>query len=34
MIPEVRDLNYEECLKECGLATRKIRRLRGDQIEV
>ena len=21
MIPELRDLNYEECLKECGLTT-------------
>ena len=30
MIPELRDLSYEERLKECGLETR---RLRGDQIE-
>ena len=34
MIPELRDLSYEECLKECGLATLETRRLRGDQIEV
>ena len=34
IIPELRDLSYEECLKECGLTTLKIRRLRGDQIEV
>ena len=33
MIPELRDLNYEECLKECGLTTLETRRLR-DQIEV
>ena len=31
LIPELRDLTYEERLKECGLTTR---RLRGDQIEV
>ena len=30
MIPELRDLNYEECLKECGLTTPDTRRLRGD----
>ena len=30
MIPELRDLSYEERLKECGLTTL----LRGDQIEV
>ena len=29
MIPELRDLSYEERLKECGLTT-----LRGNQIEV
>ena len=27
MIPKLRDLSYEECLRECGLETR---RLRGD----
>ena len=31
MIPELRDLNYESCLLQCGLTTR---RLRGDHIEV
>ena len=30
MIPEMRDLSYEEQLKECGLTTLE---LRGDQIE-
>ena len=34
IIPELRDLSYEEQLKECGLTTLEIRRLRGDQIEV
>ena len=34
IIPELRDLSYEECLKECGLTTLEKRRLRGDQIEV
>ena len=33
MIQELRDLSYEERLKECGL-TLETRRLRGDQIEV
>ena len=33
MIPELRDLSYEEHLKECGLTTLETRRLR-DQIEV
>ena len=31
MIPELRDLSYEEHLKECGLTTLETRRLRGDQ---
>ena len=31
IIPELRDLSYEECLKECGLTTLETRRLR-DQI--
>ena len=34
MIPELRDLSYEERLTECGLTTQKTRRLRGNQIEV
>ena len=34
MIPELRDVSYEEHLKECGLTTQEIRRLRGVQIEV
>ena len=33
IIPELRNLSYEECLKECGLTTLETRRLR-DQIEV
>ena len=33
IIPEPRDLRYEERLKECGLATIQTRRLR-DEIEV
>ena len=28
MIPELRDLSYEECLKECGLTTLEKRQLR------
>ena len=34
MIPELRDLSYEEHLKECGLTNLETNRLRGDQIEV
>ena len=34
MIPELRNLTYEERLKECVLTTLETRRLRGDQIEV
>ena len=34
MIPELRDLSYEERMNECGLTTLEIKRLRGDQIEV
>ena len=34
MIPELKDLSYEERPKEYGLTTLKTRRLRGDQIEV
>ena len=34
LIPELRDLTYEERLKECGLSTLETRRLRGDKIEV
>ena len=32
IIPELRDLSYEEQLKECGLTTLETRRLRGDHI--
>ena len=31
MIPELRYLNYEGHLKECGLTTLETRWLRGDQ---
>ena len=34
MIPELRDLSYEESLKECGLTTLETRSLSGYQIEV
>ena len=34
MIPELRDLSYEEQLKGCGLTTLETRWLRGDQIKV
>ena len=34
LIPGLRDLRYEERLKECGLTTLETRRLRGNQIEV
>ena len=34
LIPGLRDLRYEQRLKECGLTTLETRILRGDQIEV
>ena len=34
MIPELRDLSYEERLKECGLTTSETMRLRVVQTEV
>ena len=34
LIPGLRNLSYEDRLKECGLTTLETRRLRGDQIEV
>ena len=34
LISGLRDLTYEERLKECGLTTLETRRLRGGQIEV
>ena len=33
IIPELRNLSYEERLKECGLTIQETKRLRGDQIE-
>ena len=33
VITELRDLSYENRLLQCGLTTREIRQLRGDQIE-
>ena len=32
LIPGLTDLSYEERVKECGLTTLEMRRLRGDQI--
>ena len=34
LIPGLKDLSYEERLKECGLTTLETRRLKGEQIEV
>ena len=34
LIPGLRDLRYEECIKEYGLTTLDTHRLREDQIEV
>ena len=34
LLPGLRDVRYEERLKECGLTTLETRRLRWDQIEV
>ena len=34
IIQELRDLGYEERLKQCGLTTLETRRLTGDQTEV
>ena len=34
MIPELRDLSYENRLLQCGLTALETRRLRADQIEV
>ena len=34
MIPKLRDISYEMRLKECGLTTLEIRKLKVDQIEV
>ena len=32
LVPGLRDLRYEERLKECGLTTLETRRLSGEQI--
>ena len=34
LITGLRDLSYDDTLKECGLTTLETRRLRGGQIEV
>ena len=34
LLPGLRDLSYEERVKECGVTTLETRRLRGNQIEV
>ena len=34
IIPELRELSYEDRLRECGLTILETRRLRGDKIEV
>ena len=34
IIHELKDLSYDERLKECGLITLETRRLRRDQIEI
>ena len=34
MVPELRYLSYEECLKECSLTNLQTSRLRGDQTEI
>ena len=34
MIPEMRDIRYDERFKECGLTTIERRRLTGDQTKV